>query len=178
VRALGRDRFGEAIAQALGAERRRLGDWALAQLLGASDDMLTLAPRDDDQIVNAVVMIRPGGRDALEAALARIGAALPGEPRIRCVGPLPALSFAAIELKSADVSALARARDLLDVAPSASLDALKSAFRARAKAAHPDAGGDDERFAALVEARSLLCAFAERRGAETVASIRLAGGGG
>jgi curved DNA-binding protein CbpA len=85
------------------------------------------------------------------------------------------MSFAVIELKRADAKALARARTLLGVAPATSLDALKSAFRARAKTAHPDAGGDPARFKALVEARTLLSAFAERRGADAIASIRLAG---
>ena len=176
ARALGRDRFGRAIAEAMGAERRRLGEWALSVLQEAADDVLALPTRDDDQIVNAVAMIAPDGQFRLDAALERIDAALPGEPRVRCVGPLPAMSFAVIELKRADEKALAQARSLLDVAPTASLDTLKTAFRHLAKTAHPDAGGDEKRFKALVEARSLLSAFADRRGADAVASIRIAGG--
>jgi hypothetical protein len=174
---LGRDRFGAAIADAMGAERRRLGDWALNLLQDAAEDLLALPTRDDDQIVNVVAMIAPDGQARLDGALERIDAALPGEPRVRCVGPLPAMSFAVIEVKRADEKALAQARRLLDVAPSASLDALKGAFRQLAKTAHPDAGGDDKRFKALVEARTLLSAFADRRGAGAVASIRIAGGG-
>lgn len=176
ARAMGRDRFGAAIADAMGAERRRLGDWAQSLLHAAAEDLLALPPRDDDQIVNLVAMIAPGGRARLDGALQRIAAALPGAPRVRRVGPLPAMSFAVIELKRADENALAQARRLLDVTPAASLDTLKSAFRQLAKLAHPDAGGDDRRFKALVEARTLLCAFADRRGADAVASIRVAGG--
>ncbi len=177
ARARGRDRFGAAIADAMGAERRRLGDWALSLLHDAAEDLLALPTRDDDQILNAVALTARDGQARLDAALARIEAALPGEPRVRCVGPLPAMSFAVIELKRADEKALAQARRLLDVTPTASLDALKDAFRQLAKTAHPDAGGDDMRFKALVEARSLLCAFADRRGADAVASIRMASGG-
>lgn len=175
ARALGRGRSGAAIAEAMAAERRRLGDWALDVLHAAAADLLRLPTCDDDQIVNVVAMFGGAGRGAHDGALHRIAAALPGEPRFRCIGPLPALSFASIELKRADAHALNRARDLLDVAPFASLDALASAFRAKAQTGRRDADRDPRRFKALVEACALLCAFAERDGADAVASIRLAG---
>ena len=176
ARRLGRVPFGEAIAASMQAERRRLADEILHILHEAAEDVLALPTGDDDQIANIVAMIGPEGQGRLDAALERIDAQLPGDPRIRCVGPLPAMSFAVIDLKRADARALARARDLLGVTRSASLDALKSAFRASAKTAHPDAGGDPHRFKALVEARTLLAAFADRAGADAAASIRLAGG--
>jgi len=108
ARALGGDLFGQAIAWAMETERRRLGDWALAQLQDAVEDLLTLPTRDGDQILNAVAMIGPGGQAAFDTARARIAAALSGQSRICCVGPLPALSFAVIDLRRADAVASIR----------------------------------------------------------------------
>jgi hypothetical protein len=173
ARALGRERFGEAIARAMTAERARFADAARTALQAVALDLLELPTPGEDQIANIIVMIGPDGGPALDAALERLDADLPGEPRIRCVGPLPAHSFVAIELKRADAAAMARARDALGVAPGASPEALKAAFRAKARTAHPDAGGDPERFRALVEARTRLAAFA---GGDAVASLRRAGG--
>ena len=175
AQALGREHFGAAIAQAMAGERARYVEAARAILQDVALDTLELPTRDEEQILNLVVMIDPADGPRLDAALERIDAELPGEPRIRCVGPLPALSFIAVELRRADASAMARARDLLGVAPDAGIGALRSAFRVLAKTAHPDAGGDPLVFRSLVEARTLLAAFADRGGADAVASIRLAG---
>lgn len=46
--------------------------------------------------------------------------------------------------------------DVLGVAKDATADAIKKAFRSRAKKAHPDAGGDPEKFHALVRANDVL----------------------
>lgn len=51
---------------------------------------------------------------------------------------------------------LAKARRLLCVAPSASHDEIRSAYRRLAAEMHPDRGGSDARLAALTEARDLL----------------------
>ncbi len=43
--------------------------------------------------------------------------------------------------------------DVLGVAPNASIDEIDAAYRAKAKAAHPDAGGSNEAMAILTKAR-------------------------
>jgi len=50
----------------------------------------------------------------------------------------------------------AAALSLLGLAPGASERAIESAFRKAARRCHPDAGGDPEKFRALVGARDLL----------------------
>lgn len=45
--------------------------------------------------------------------------------------------------------------EILGVSPTATADEINSAFRARAKTAHPDAGGDPEEFTALQRAREM-----------------------
>lgn len=49
-----------------------------------------------------------------------------------------------------------RARAVLGVSPAATPAELRRAFREAAKSAHPDAGGDPERFREVVEAHRLL----------------------
>ncbi len=49
-----------------------------------------------------------------------------------------------------------RARAVLGVSPAATPAELRRAFREAAKSAHPDAGGDPERFRQVVEAHRLL----------------------
>jgi hypothetical protein len=51
-----------------------------------------------------------------------------------------------------------RARALLGVPAHASTDAVRRAFRAVARSAHPDHGGDGALFRSLVEARTVLLA--------------------
>lgn len=51
----------------------------------------------------------------------------------------------------------------LGVAKTASADDVRRAFRERAKAAHPDAGGDAAAFRALCEARDVLVDPGRRR---------------
>ena len=53
---------------------------------------------------------------------------------------------------------LAAARARLGVSPDAGADAIETAFRARLRRAHPDAGGSSEETRRLTEARDLLLA--------------------
>ncbi len=46
--------------------------------------------------------------------------------------------------------------DLLGVPPGASREAIKKAYRAKAKICHPDAGGNPEKFRALTAAYNAL----------------------
>lgn len=59
------------------------------------------------------------------------------------------------------------ARRLLGLAPGASPAEVERAFRRRAKAAHPDRGGDPDAFRELLAARAALISTASRtRGPE------------
>lgn len=64
------------------------------------------------------------------------------------------------------------ARRLLDVPSSAGPDEVERAFRRLAAAAHPDRGGDPERFRQLVEARTALRRRLARDGAIPRATVR------
>jgi hypothetical protein len=157
-----------ALAAAREAERSRLAERCLRELVGAVEDLIVRPGAEPDLVVDAFALVSPQGGGRLAAALARIEAALPGPAR--AFGPRPATSFAAIEFAGVDAQALREARDLFDLGPSASPAALKAAFRAQSKLWHPDVGGEAERFARLVAARALLS-----RG---FATLRLRGGEG
>jgi curved DNA-binding protein len=66
-------------------------------------------------------------------------------------------------------SSLALARSLLGVGETASPAQLSRAFRKAAKAAHPDKGGDAERFRQVVDAHRLLAAVAPAQRQEPAA---------
>lgn len=98
-----------------------------------------ILPLDGEEMVaNLTVRIRRGGETALEEALASLDALLPGNSRIRLIGPLPALSFAAVNLEHIDTATIDEARTLLGVRDTATLAELRAAYYRFAQDHHPD----------------------------------------
>ncbi|MGL4444449.1 MAG: GvpL/GvpF family gas vesicle protein, partial [Alsobacter sp.] len=145
--------FGAAIQARMEAERASLSDTFHGFLKAAGRDALRLPLADETMVLNAAVMIDRAGEAALDAAVARIDAAMPGL-KIRYLGPLPAVSFASIAIQSPTEGALARARVVLGVTADAAPEAIKRAYRDGMRTAHPDHGGDaaGEAAAALASA--------------------------
>lgn len=101
-------------------------------------EIQTLPLDGEDMVANLTVRIGRGGEPAIEAALQSLDQLLPGNSRIRLIGPLPALSFAALSLEHVDAAAVAEARKLLGVKPTASLAELRANYYRLAQDHHPD----------------------------------------
>ncbi len=161
ARRTGRALRGRAVAAAAEALKARLARAVEAELVRATEAQAALPIAGAEQVAAQQVMIRREARAGLEAALARIDGWWSEGLRLRLIGPLPPVSFAGLGVGLAGRRDIAAARRRLGVAPGADPEA---AFRARARALHPDLGGggsgDLDRLRA---ARDLLRAVAAAR---------------
>jgi hypothetical protein len=111
----------------------------LQDLIAPAVQGVVMLPLDgEDMVANMTVRIRRDGEAALEAALQPLDALLPGNSRIKLVGPLPALSFAAVHIEHADRDNIAEARRLLGVSANATLAELRASYYRVAQDHHPD----------------------------------------
>ncbi len=155
--------FGRAHAAAAERLRQRLGQDFAAALARASADRLALPLDGAETLVNAAILADPDRLDELDRALEAIDAVWPEGLRVRLVGPLPPVSFAAVAVERPAPADLAAARGLLGVTAEGAR-ALGRAFRARVAAAHPDRGaGDAADLGALAAARDRIAAVDRAR---------------
>jgi len=166
LEAVSRDRSPAAGAMLQTAMEGRKADLAQAFrafLADAASDLLDLPIEGPDMLLNVAAAIAPGGEAAFDAALERIDAVWTEGLTIKAIGPLPAVSFAAVTIDRVEGERLEMARRRLGVADSASLEEVEAAFRVLLKSAHPDVGGDADGARALVDARDLLVRLASLR---------------
>jgi hypothetical protein len=144
------------LCAAADALARRLGARFEAQLASVAEETLSL-PRDGVEILsNTALVLHLARLRTLEEVLEEIDSVWPSGLRIRLVGPLPPVSFAALEVRHASRGDIRAA--CLRLGVDSPEDDVDAAFRARARDWHPDAGagGRDVDFARLRAARDLL----------------------
>lgn len=153
------------VARAAEALRARIGGGFARRVAAAAEDAIALPLDGPERLVNLALLTGPGGLPALEAALEAVDAEWSEGLAIRLVGPTPPHSFAALAVAPPDAAAEARARAMLGLDEGAALaaEAIRKAFRARARALHPDAGGAGGDLAALATAEALLLRLAAAR---------------
>jgi hypothetical protein len=157
--------FGKAIRARLLEEKGRLSRFVRDRLAAAARDVVSMPVAEEDVVADAVVLV-DAETAALDLELQRIDDVLPGASIVRCVGPLPAVSFAAIRIDRIDDEHVSGARRLLGVKDSAACEDLRSAYVHAARATHPDtgAGVGTEAFAAAREAYNLLSSITGQSG--------------
>jgi hypothetical protein len=134
----GRLAAGKALQAIMIGERERLSGEILARLSPAVRDILAMPQDGEDCVANLVVLIDADSDARLDAALVELDALLPGKSRVRCIGPLPAVSFAAVSLDRIDPDRIDAARRLLGVGYRLTAESVRSAWRVYAQAHHPD----------------------------------------
>ncbi len=154
-----------ALKAAVEGHRRALTDRIRTMLTGVSLDVIE-TPRIEDTVVsNFTCLLRRADELALDAALKAFDRETGGRLRIRCIGPLPACSFAAVEVEAADFSSVEAARRRLRLDQTVRLEDVKRAYRQAVKALHPDANprgvAVSEEMAQLRDAYNLLSRIAE-----------------
>lgn len=92
----------------------------------------------EDMVANVTVRVARGREAELEAALQPLDALLPGNSRIRLIGPLPAVSFAAVHVERLAADNIANAYRLLGVSRNATLAELRASYYRVAQDHHPD----------------------------------------
>jgi hypothetical protein len=180
----GRLATGKVLQGIMMGERERLSARILAQLSPVVRDILAMPQDGEDCVANLVVLIDANAESMLDAALAELDALLPGKSRVRCVGPLPAVSFAAVSLDRIDPDRIDVARRLLGVGYRVTTESVRSAWRSYAQSHHPDvadlsaASADAGEFGDASAAYRLLRRFAdqtERTGCEPALFVDILG---
>jgi hypothetical protein len=179
--ASGRLAAGKALQAIMMAERERLSGEIFARLSPVVRDILAMPQDGEDCVANLVVLIDAHAETMLDAALTELDALLPGNSRVRCVGPLPAVSFAAVSLDRIDPDRIDAARRLLGVGYRLTTESVRSAWRSYAQTHHPDVAetsADAGEFGDASAAYRLLRRFAdqtERTGCEPALFLDILG---
>jgi hypothetical protein len=179
--ASGRLAAGKALQAIMLGERERLSNEIVARLSAVVRDRLTMPQDGVDCVANLVVLIDACSEPRLDAALIELDALLPGNSRVRCIGPLPAVSFAAVSLDRIDSDRIDAARRLLGVGYRLTTDSVRTAWRQYARAHHPDvaeADANSGEFGDASAAYRLLRRFAdqaERTGCEPALFVDILG---
>lgn len=154
-------------------ESRLLAARCLGALAPVARDLRERPRRAAESALEAVFLVPREGRERFEAALDGLAARLPGGVRLSLVGPLPPVPFADARLAPVDRDEIERARGTLGMPARASRAEIHAAYLREAAAAHPDAGGDVERFRQVDGAWRTLSAYADAAGAGDDARLAL-----
>jgi len=139
---------------------------AMRALAAIAQDVIALPVDEPDMLMNVVVLLAPGAEADLERILEALDQNLRGENRIRLIGPLPPVSFAAVTIERPRRDRIAAAQRLLGVGETSRTCDLRRAYLAVARAHHPDTGAQTAggpRVGAAAEALRLLIRVAEAR---------------
>jgi Gas vesicle synthesis protein GvpL/GvpF len=161
---------GQMISRFMSGERATFEVAAMRALAAVAKDVIALPVDQADMLINAAVLLAPGGEPDLERALEALDRSLPGENLIRLIGPLPPVSFTAVSIERPTRLRIAAARRLLGVGETTEPRDLRRAYLDIARTHHPDTGAraaGAHTVGAAAEAFRLLARIAEARlGAE------------
>ena len=97
---------------------------------------------DDAMIMNGAFLVSRTGLKAFMEKLEQLGRRFDTLIRFRCVGPLPAYSFATLEVSRVDRSEIDWARKRLGIGDAANREEIKKAYRSCSFVCHPDSNAD------------------------------------
>ncbi len=96
------------------------------------------AVMDDRMIANLALLLAKDAGDGLDQRLAELDREFGERLHFRCIGPLPAYSFATVEVSLPSFEAVDRARRTLSLGETAGLAEIKSAHHRQIRQVHPD----------------------------------------
>ncbi|MGF1454732.1 MAG: GvpL/GvpF family gas vesicle protein [Alphaproteobacteria bacterium] len=154
-----------ALKAAVEGHRCGLTERIRTMLAAVSLDVIETPRMEETVVANFTCLLRRADELSLDAALKAFDRETGGRLKIRCIGPLPACSFAAVEVEEADFRTVDAARRRLRLAETVTMEDLKRAYRRAVKHLHPDTnpGGEavSEDMARLRDAYNLLCRVAD-----------------
>jgi hypothetical protein len=161
----GRVLLGQLVHGALQERRKEIAAEVLAALHDLAEDTIENVLMDDAMVSNLALLIDSANTAQLDERLGALDERFAGKLQIRCVGPLPAYSFATLEVQPPPVEAVEAARLRLGLGETTSALAIKGAYRRLAARAHPDHNPDSTtagaEMEALTEAYKLLTLVAQ-----------------
>jgi hypothetical protein len=115
----------------------------LAALMDCADEVRVNPLLTDEMVMNAAFLVDRQGWQKLDDAVREQDRRYNGALNFRCIGPLPAYSFATLEAKQLTPQEVQRARQLLQLPERASLRQVKAAYHRLARKSHPDLNPED-----------------------------------
>jgi hypothetical protein len=131
----------EALRDEIMARRAAIVAEAHSLLAKASIDRIDLPLGGEGTVLNLALLVGPGGEAALDEAVNAIDALLSAALSIKFVGPLPAVSFAAVTIEKPDRRAIQTALKSLGLKAVLPPQDLRAAWLAKMRQSHPDLMG-------------------------------------
>jgi hypothetical protein len=162
--------LGRLVKASLERRRAAVATHISHALRAVAVDAIACPVAADRAVLHLVLLLKADALGEVDRCLETLDAAYGGRLHFRCVGPMPPANFATLEIELIEGDAMAHAGGILGVAPTASLDDVRSAYRRLARAAHPDTAdrcdGRAATMAALSDAYRMLARYARAREAD------------
>ena len=129
---------GLLVMQALNRKKATCSRKILDALIPASYEFKVHDAISEEIVFNAAFLINKSSHELFDAAVEKINTDFNGELNFKYVGPLPCYSFYTLEVDTLSFVALDKARAKLGLNSSATKDEIKSAYKLKAAAVHPD----------------------------------------
>jgi DnaJ-domain-containing protein 1 len=163
--------LGRLVKAALERRRAAVATQISHALRAVAVDAIASPVAADRVVLHLVLLLKIDALGEVDRCLETLDAAYGARLCFRCVGPMPPANFATLEIERLESAEMERAGRILGVAPTASLDDVRCAYRRLARAAHPDASdrceGKAGTMAALSDAYRALARYARPRGGST-----------
>lgn len=136
-------RLGQLVQAELLHRREIFGQRIKEALSTVSAGTVTNELLDDFMVLNSAFLIQKGKEDAFDRILQELDSEYRGFVNFRCIGPLPAYSFATIEIKKGEFEKIDKARMGLGLKEEATFSGIKNAHRSLCRQFHPDMSQSD-----------------------------------
>lgn len=130
--------IGRLVKASLDERRNQYRDMLLAALKDCADDVRVNPLLTDEMVMNAAFLVDRLGWQKLDDRVRELDRRYNGALNFRCIGPMPAYSFATLEAKQLTPQQVQRARQFLQLPEQVSLRQIKSAYHVLARRYHPD----------------------------------------
>jgi DnaJ-domain-containing protein 1 len=162
--------LGRLVKAALERRRAAVATQISHALRAVAVDAIASPVAADRVVLHLVLLLKIDALGEVDRCLETLDAAYGARLCFRCVGPMPPANFATLEIERLESDEMERAGRMLGVAPTASLDDVRCAYRRLARVAHPDASdrceGKAGTMAALSDAYRALARYARARAAD------------
>lgn len=156
---------GRLVKESLERRRQATQGTIQANLDRVAEDVISNPLRNDSMVANFALLLEEEDLQTLDEALASLDESFDGELEFRRIGPLPAYSFATVEVDVPEIGAIDAARRRLNLGEKVPIKDIRTGYHMIAKAEHPDhhLGSEEagQEMTELTEAYQLLMRYAE-----------------